>query len=70
MESLEDFNRRRRDERWAHGYVLGAAVPGGIACPKCGELLHDVSPQTMMYSDPGQMKVKCDGCGHGDLRVA
>ena len=70
MESLEDFNNRMRKERWMSGYVSGADVPDGISCPSCGGPLHDSKPGEMLYSDPGQMHVACEACGHTGLRVA
>ena len=70
MESLEEFNLRRRKERRESGYVSGATVPDGISCPVCGGPLHDNRPGVMLYSDPGQLYVACDGCGYSGLRVA
>lgn len=70
MESLQDFNARRLDERWKAGYVSGQPVLNAIACPACGSPLHDSKPGTMLYSDPGQMHVKCAACGYSGLRVA
>lgn len=62
METLEDFNKRRRDERWKSGYVSGAPVPNGIACPECGDALYDSRPGVQLYSDPAQIYVACT-CG-------
>lgn len=70
METLQDFNARRRMEWLTPEYSSGAPVPNGIACPKCGKPLHDSHPGEMLYSDPGQIRVACADCGYCGLRVA
>ena len=68
LESLEDFNRKRRD-----AYQIrndNAPRPNGIACPDCGAELLDTSPDRMLMSKPPQKNVHCPACCYRGFRVA
>lgn len=41
----------------------------GIACPNCGQELHDSDPNSTLMSNPPQKNVACDHCKYRGYRV-
>jgi len=68
MESLDDFNARRRQQREALN--MPGPRPNGIACPKCGKELLDSNHSMTLTSNPPQKNVHCAACGYAGYRVA
>lgn len=68
METLDEYNNRRRADHDAMRRAMSNAKPNGIACPKCGKELFDSNPFETLMSDPPQKRVHC-GCGYGGNRV-
>lgn len=67
MESLEDFNSRRRQ---AYDNPLTPTTKlNGIACPKCGSEMFDTNPMMTLTSFPPQKDVGCQ-CGYRGYRIA
>lgn len=69
METLDEYNKRRRDEHAAIQKILSNARPNGIACPECGKELYDSNPHEILASSPPQKNVRCE-CGYSGYRVA
>lgn len=68
METLDDYNRRRRQEqRYADS---SQPKPNGIACPECGSEMLDTQPNVTLTSNPPQKNVHCPKCGYAGYRVA
>jgi DNA-directed RNA polymerase subunit RPC12/RpoP len=63
MESLNDYNERRR-------ILKLESQPNNIACPECGNELWDTDPSIVLPSDPPQIWVHCKHCSYKGLRVA
>lgn len=68
METLEDYNRRRRQEQ--HYTDSSQPRPNGIACPQCGAEMLDSRPGETLTSNPPQKNVHCPKCGYAGYRVA
>jgi hypothetical protein len=68
MESLDDFNVRRR-QQLAVRDALGPR-PNGVACPQCGKELLDSDPNMRFSSSPPKMNVHCASCDYTGYRVA
>lgn len=56
LKSVEDWN----NERWPHGPT--SADGNGIACPACGEEMHDDYPYSVLASLPPKKHVTCRKC--------
>ena len=69
MESLDEYNKRRRAEHDATRRAMNRGNPNGIACPTCGSELFDSTPYETMMSDPPQKRVHCNECRYSGLRV-
>lgn len=70
MESLHEFNQRRRKEIDASFGNLGQPVKNGIACPQCGTELLDTNPRMVLTSSPPKKDVHCPACHFNSYRVA
>jgi hypothetical protein len=70
MESLHDYNRRKRAEYEATSWDSSVPTPNGLACPQCGVELMDTDPGVTLMSNPPQKAVHCEACGHQGYRVA
>ena len=68
MESLDEYNKRRRAEHAAIQSALSGVRPNGIACPECGKELYDTNPHEVLASLPPQKNVHCE-CGYSGYRV-
>ena len=68
METLDEFNKRRREQREALN--MPGPRPNGIACPMCMHELMDSDPSMMLTSSPPQKNVHCPACGYAGYRVA
>ena len=64
LEPLGDYNARRRES-----YGPRPEMPNGIACPNCGEELHDANPGVTLASYPPKTKVECRGCVFRGYRI-
>lgn len=58
---LDEWNRKRIQTPKNH-------EPNGIACPKCGKELCD-DAQSLLCSNPPQLRVMCPACGYRSTRL-
>ncbi len=66
--SLEQWNNARYAQ-YAYGQNP-ANTSNGIACPGCGEGMHDSEPGFVYTSAPGKTTVHCPSCGWQGMRLA
>ena len=69
MESLDDYNKRRRADHNLMRQAMTRQSPNGIACPTCGKELFDSNPNETLTSDPPQKRVHCNECHYSGFRV-
>ncbi len=50
--------------------LLNSPKPNGIACPKCGKELLDLTPNMILTSMPPQKTIICRKCGYKGTRLA
>ena len=67
IETLEEYNKRRREE-----FMINSSLPrpNGIVCSQCGTELMDSNPMVVLASYPPLKEVICSFCGYEDYRVA
>lgn len=63
LQSLDDYNRQRQIK------LPKYPRPNGIACPTCGEEMHDRNAH-IFASNPPKKEVICLECGHIDYALA
>lgn len=68
MENLTDYNLRRQNE-YIDRLFKKKSTPNGIACPECGEELHDHGNE-VLTSIPPRRNVNCPSCGFMSSRIA
>ena len=67
MQTLEEYNNKRRDQ---HLEIGGKLPKNGISCPKCGVELFDTNPWEILASYPPQKNIHCKECEYVGYRVA
>jgi DNA-directed RNA polymerase subunit RPC12/RpoP len=66
MKTLDEHNLDRFEQIAA---TQRGEAGNNIACPHCGNEMHDINSGMALCSDPPRVSVKCGKCGYSGSRV-
>lgn len=70
LQSLEEFNKKRREFYDKIDASHNKPRTNGIACPKCGAELVDSNPSSTLMSNPPKKDIHCLSCDYSGYRIA
>lgn len=67
LKNLDDYNNEKM--KLGISFYSNTPAKNGIACPECGNELHDSNPMITLASLPPKKNVACDKCNYYGYRI-